>query len=256
MNLGRPAEARRYAAKAVELAREMVRADPKDGTALHDLGVSLGRLGMIDPAPGNDASALRTHGGTAHAPGGTNAAGVVIAAGGFDPYISLFVGAGSTATFLASNDDGGRGPASPDPVCADSRLDFTVLSAGTYTLALTLPNNFSFAENYGSGTLGDGFIGLQGDYYDAASGTVRSSNYAVDITSRGFGSDPSPVPEPGSLSLLATGVFMATLRLTRAARESDLLGARAIVNALMYGSRSSPELLPWSRVEAPRSSTI
>jgi hypothetical protein len=190
---------------------------------------TLSYTGTLDPANPNDVFltsftlgvAASVHiqswgyGGTSGAPGGTNAAGMVIPAGGFDPYASLFLGAGPTATFLASNDDGGCGPASPDPVCADSRLDFTVLSAGTYTLALTLPNNFSFAENYGSGTLGDGFIGLQGDYYDAASGTVRSSNYAVDITSRGFGSDPSPVPEPGSLSLLATGVFMATLRLTR-----------------------------------------
>jgi hypothetical protein len=34
-------------------------------------------------------------GGTAGAPDGTNAAGAVIAAGGFDPYVSLFAGAGA-----------------------------------------------------------------------------------------------------------------------------------------------------------------
>jgi hypothetical protein len=90
----------------------------------------------------------------------------VIAAGGFDTYLSLFAGTGPTATFLDSNDDGGCGPASPDPVCEDSQLDLTALAAGDYTIALTLPNNFSIAENYGFGDLGGGFIDLQGDYYD------------------------------------------------------------------------------------------
>lgn len=57
-NLGRPEEARKYAARAVELARWMVNADPKDTSARRDLAYSLGREGMIDPAPGQAAESL------------------------------------------------------------------------------------------------------------------------------------------------------------------------------------------------------
>jgi hypothetical protein len=177
---------------------------------------TLSYTGILDPTNPNDvfltSFALNVaadihiqtwgYGGTSGAPGGTNAAGMVIPAGGFDPYISLFLGSGPSATFLASNDDGGCGPAAPNPVCEDSRLNLSSLAAGTYTLALTLPFNFSFAENYGSGTLGDGFIGLQADFFDAASGKVRTSAYAVDVSSSGI------VPEPGSLSFLATGLLL------------------------------------------------
>jgi hypothetical protein len=203
---------------------------------------TLSYTGNLDPNNPNDtflatfqlASAADLHlqtwgyGGTAAAPGGTNAAGAVILAGGFDPYLSLFAGAGPNAVFLASNDDGGCGPASPAPVCADSRLDFASLSAGTYTLALTLPNNYSIAENYGVGVLGDGFIDLQGDYYDFASNTVRTSNYAVDIASStnlsGDAAPPSTVPEPASFSLFATGLLTAAAYVRRRGfpKSSDL----------------------------------
>ena len=57
-NLDRPAEARVYAQKAIAIARETVRADPQDATARRDLGVILGRLGMIDPEPGAAAASL------------------------------------------------------------------------------------------------------------------------------------------------------------------------------------------------------
>jgi len=57
-NLGRPEQARVYAAKAVVIARNMVDADPKDVTARHDLGMILGRLGMIDPTPAETPTAL------------------------------------------------------------------------------------------------------------------------------------------------------------------------------------------------------
>jgi tetratricopeptide (TPR) repeat protein len=57
-NLGRPEQARLYAAKAVALGREMVAADAADATARHDLGMSLSRLGMIDPASGAAAASL------------------------------------------------------------------------------------------------------------------------------------------------------------------------------------------------------
>ncbi len=129
--------------------------------------------------------------------GGTNAAGTVIPSGGFDPYLSIFAGTGPSATFLASNDDGTCPPGHPDPSCSDPTLSLLAQPAGWYTLALTVFDNFSFAENFGSGTLGDGFIGL-GDYFNQAANEFRTPNFALDVSSSaGF------VPEPGTIFLSA-----------------------------------------------------
>ena len=48
-NLNKPVEAHIYARKCVELARQTVETDVNDATARHDLGMSLSRLGMIEP---------------------------------------------------------------------------------------------------------------------------------------------------------------------------------------------------------------
>ncbi len=57
-NLNEPAEARIYAGKCVALARQAVAGDASDVTARHDLGMSLSRLGMIDPGPDGVAQSL------------------------------------------------------------------------------------------------------------------------------------------------------------------------------------------------------
>jgi hypothetical protein len=59
-NLKRPAEARVYGAKCVALARAEMREDPNDARAKRDLGMSLGRLGMLDPEPNKAAESLAT----------------------------------------------------------------------------------------------------------------------------------------------------------------------------------------------------
>ena len=126
------------------------------------------------------------YGGSSGAPGAGTLLGQVIAPGGFDPYISLFSGVGPTATFLASNDDGLCPPGTATGVsCFDPTLHVNSLPAGSYTLALSVFENFSFAENYGTGTLGDLFIGL-GNYYDTTSNAFRTPNYAFDITANGL----------------------------------------------------------------------
>jgi tetratricopeptide (TPR) repeat protein len=57
-NLGRFAEARAAAGKAVAIARRMVAADPQDATARFNLSMILSRLGAIDPEPGGEAESL------------------------------------------------------------------------------------------------------------------------------------------------------------------------------------------------------
>lgn len=152
-------------------------------------GAATSLTGQLDPANPQDVflypftlSAPATvtvqswgYGGTLSAPGGTNANGAVIPPGGFDPYVSLFSGTGSTATFVASNDDG---LCPPGTVAAGSCFDSTLtrnLQAGAYTLAVSSFLNMSLAENYGTGNLGDGFVAL-------GSFGVRSNAFAVDIT--------------------------------------------------------------------------
>jgi serine/threonine protein kinase len=58
-NLGRPDEARLYAAKGVALARETVATDAGDATGKRDLAMILGRLGMIDPPADGIEDSLR-----------------------------------------------------------------------------------------------------------------------------------------------------------------------------------------------------
>jgi eukaryotic-like serine/threonine-protein kinase len=58
-NLNRPAEARVYGSKGVALARGLVTADPDNVTARRDLGMVLGRLGMIEPSPGEMDESLQ-----------------------------------------------------------------------------------------------------------------------------------------------------------------------------------------------------
>ncbi|MDP1900990.1 MAG: DVUA0089 family protein [Rubrivivax sp.] len=115
------------------------------------------------------------------------------AAGGTDPYFTLFRGLNSaTATFVASNYFhalawGG---------------DFTqteILSAGDYTVAIGTFVNLSFAENLGSGVLADGFIGL-GDPRFFGEGA-----YTLTVTLP----DTQTVPEPAGTSLTFTAALAA-----------------------------------------------
>ena len=57
-NMGRFEEARSIARKGLSMARASVAADPANATARRDLAVALGRVGMIDPAPGQEQASL------------------------------------------------------------------------------------------------------------------------------------------------------------------------------------------------------
>jgi len=144
--------------------------------------------------------------------GGKNAAGQIVPAGGFDPFVGVFAGAGSTAAFIdgtsdvLSNYTGGCPPAATvnigGAVCGDVTLSET-LAAGTYTVLLTDAAYIPHAVFETGGTLGDGFVDFTGGVFQTCN-TVGSDttcitptdNWALDITTP---ATASPVPEPGGL---------------------------------------------------------
>ena len=123
--------------------------------------------------------------------GGTNAAGTVIAAGGFDPILSLF---NSTGALIQTVDDGPLAvPA--DPVTG--RLFDTnfsqALAAGDYRVVVSQYRNFAIGPNFSNG-----FPSNQTSFQDVT-GALRTVNYAFDITGVDTAtgpSNPTSVPEP------------------------------------------------------------
>ena len=119
------------------------------------------------------------------------------AGGGVDPYFTLFDGSGNTATFHDSN----------FVQATDTGGDFTwtgTLGVGSYEIALGAFENMSFAENLGSGTLGDGFIFL-GD-----PSSLGDGSYSLTLS--------TPVPEPAGTWLMAVGLAVIATRAWRARR--------------------------------------
>jgi hypothetical protein len=140
--------------------------------------------------------------------GGINGAGKTIAAGGFDPVITLFDGAGN---FLTSNNDGACGQVGTDATtlnCFDSYLSLT-LGAGSYSLALTENDNLAAGPTFADGftQAGNGnftcaeFMGTPGGFCDA-SPSQRNSAWALDVTTPAT----APVPEPSTYALLLSGI--------------------------------------------------
>jgi hypothetical protein len=112
---------------------------------------------------------------------------------GADPYFTLFLGHNpgidTTATFQGSNylqafSTGG-----------DFDLSFS-LGVGDYVVAMGVFANMSFAENLGSGTLADGFIGLGESYL------LGNYYYELQVTMP----DQAQVPEPTTLLLTLLGL--------------------------------------------------
>ena len=118
------------------------------------------------------------------------------ALGGLTPYFSLFNGKGLSGSFVDSN---------YFTTGADFHLSEN-LAAGHYTVALGSNQNLSFAENYGSGTLADGFTAL-GD-----PSQLGNSSYRFTVS--------TPVPEPTTLTLAVLG--LAFLGLRHKAKPSSL----------------------------------
>jgi hypothetical protein len=153
--------------------------------------------------------------------GGTNAAGQVIARGGFDPILALF---DSTGKRVGEQDDAGCPTVAADAVtheCWDTYFT-TVLAAGTYTASVQQFNNFSLGNNLADGFRYDGVANenFRSGFVDA-DGNKRNALWAFDVLNVNAASTPpsNNVPEPASLGLLGAAlVGVAAARRRKAAK--------------------------------------
>jgi hypothetical protein len=142
--------------------------------------------------------------------GGTQADGTAIAAGGFDPILSLFDNSGN---LIQSNDDGSSSNVPSDPTTG-ARFDaliVSLLNPGNYTVAVTQFYNFPTGTNLTQGFKHQG----EPDFtkiYNCSAGIFcdttedsRSKYWAVDVLKINEPIVPTSVPEPSTL----LGAFLA-----------------------------------------------
>jgi len=135
--------------------------------------------------------------------GGVNAAGTVIARGGFDPILSLYNGMGDR---VGQNDDGGCALVAADAVsgrCWDTYFQAN-LSAGSYTVAV------SQYANFGPSHIPGVFPGAGVTNFVDVSGSLRDSHWAFDVLNvESATQQDSAVPEPATWAMMIIGFGMS-----------------------------------------------
>lgn len=144
--------------------------------------------------------------------GGTNAAGTVIARGGFDPILALFALPGGAR--INQNDDGGCGVVAADSVsgaCFDTSLT-SVLDPGDYRVSVQVFPNF--APDNLSGT----FEGAT-TFADVSNAldNPRTNQWAFDILNV-EAAVQGAVPEPSTWAMMLAGFGMVGLGMRRRAK--------------------------------------
>lgn len=148
--------------------------------------------------------------------GGVNAAGQTIAAGGFDPILSLY---DSTGAKVGENDDGGPGQVPIDTTSGNYWDTFfqATLGAGTYTVAVSQYSNF------GPNNLSGAFPGSGTSNFEDDSGNIRDSHWAFDVLGVDSATQPGgAVPEPATWAMMITGFAGAGAMLRRRRTASAL----------------------------------
>lgn len=143
--------------------------------------------------------------------GGTNAAGIAIPDGGFDPILALF---DNTGTLITQNDDGVPPDVGIDPTTGSAFDTFlqTTLTTGTYTVSVMQFDNFATSLTLADGFArqGDGnFTGVvfgpgSGSFFDFF-GFQRTNAWAFDILN--VQEATQVVPEPSILALVSLGAL-------------------------------------------------
>jgi hypothetical protein len=148
--------------------------------------------------------------------GGTNAASQIIAAGGFDPVLTLFDATGgltASSPYIASVYNTGVGVAT-DPATGqafDALMAINNLNPGhTYALVLSQFDNLAIGSTYGDGfgQTGNGNFtasefGCGGSAFCDQTPAQRNGSWAVDITGVDSSTD---TPEPASVLTLTAGI--------------------------------------------------
>jgi hypothetical protein len=163
--------------------------------------------------------------------GGTDPLSNVVSSGGFAPVLSLFDSTGNLLGFNAGGPDPGPTPPagcgarnSDGGLCLDAYLQEPTLNAGDYILILTeqanTPNGPTLADGFAFDGQGDftgpNYLGSPGSFIDIV-GNPRNSSFEFTVGSV----DSAAVPEPSTMLLMGTGIFLTGLRIRRARAYSQ-----------------------------------